>query len=155
MNQFQQFQQHHPPHFMGHPPPPQAQSPPIHQQPPPMPPRPRPEGGQESSPPFLDGGVDFRGHRKPNQDLVIDSWSNDDADKKPPQQFSMDMRKPEDKFGGPGGVSGWGGPPPANPSGWGNAKAPSVGGSNNWQQPPPNQMQPPQFSRGGCDTSQR
>ena len=114
--QQQQLPPHHPAAFM--PPPPSAQSPPGHlghqQQIPPqhlqMPPRPRPEGGQDPPPSFLseqDGGA------KAKQDLVIDSWSNDDATKGPGKHFGG-MRHDDGTKGEDGGASGfgWGGPPP-------------------------------------------
>lgn len=77
LNQFAVNQQFH--HFMGPPPP---TSPPMHhQQPPPMPPRPRPEGSQEPSTHFMSGDFNERGQHKSHDQLVIDSWTNEDNEK--------------------------------------------------------------------------
>ena len=119
----------------------------------PMPPRPRPEGGQDPSPNFLNEGelpgsaaaaaAGFKNNIAQNSGkkedlLVIDSWTggptaspatNEDNDK-----FYLRANSVEEKE-----QSGWGAPPPSNPNGWGQPP-PKIG---NWQQPPPNVAQPP------------
>ena len=115
-----------------------AQSPPTMFQQPmhqPMPPRPRPEGGQDSSPNFLnEDGINFKNSNNKKEDLVIDSWTGgltEDPPEKNTQQFyggnQMRMLDQEKES-----VSGWGAPPPSNPNGWGQPP-PKIG---NWQQPP-------------------
>ena len=121
------------------------------------PPRPRPEGGQDPSPNFLNEGelpgsaavaaAGFKENLAPHnsgkkQDdlLIIDSWTggptastaatNEDQNDK----FYIRANSVEEKE-----QSGWGAPPPSNPNGWGQPP-PKIG---NWQQPPPNVAQPP------------
>jgi len=90
-----QQQQHQlPPHMQ--------QQPPHHQ----MPPRPRPEGGQDPPPP-----PSFLGEGDKKQDLVIDSWTNEDSEKVASKTGAFrqeETPKPEDGFSS----TGWGGPPP-------------------------------------------
>jgi hypothetical protein len=123
-----------------------------------MPPRPRPEGGQDTSPSFLNEDNTFKPNNKKAEDLVIDSWSaptaptaaseaDANAEKNQQQQqfFAgnfggagnghMQIRMAEDKE-----ATGWGAPPPTNPNGWGQPP-PKIG---SWQQqPPPNMVAPP------------
>lgn len=71
---------------------------------------------------------------KPNHDLVIDSWSNEDGEKAnknhfdPYQQYQHQKSEEGKKNNASFTVTGWGGPPPAHPSGWINATKPPMAG---------------------------
>jgi len=105
-----------------------AQSPPTlfqQQMPQPMPPRPRPEGGQDSSPTFLNeqsdingsmnGGINTNmngstmnigGIKKDPADLIIGSWNDEDAEKVQQQQQMNHMQQYQSlppSFGGGNG----------------------------------------------------